>query len=385
MRDLQPFPLDLIEVGAAVPMLGSSGCGKSTMLQYLFYAHVGKTHRKGTLMVKSHTGYDWHPKVARHEEFAEELLYRAYEKQQKRTQMKLMADPDMDNSYWVIIDDVMDKKKVQNAEILGILFLKGRHCDMTTFALAQRYTHFITELRDNFNIFIMFKEKHEENRRKLWKMIPGFKDFKEFDRTFQEYTKDGQALVYVDLPGRNMNKLEDNLFYLRIPDHLMSTGADGKKYFNKKFGVGCQKFQDMEKKNYYDAKLEAAIEKNQANRKKMMKKKAKKEKERRILEGKMNTIDENASTICSNDNSSILTTHTQHQKSLLKVKEQVIGSMNRNSSNNSNANSSTTRDHRNNYRGEESSERNLDMGYDEKYDEEEDSNSNDEDDDLYNE
>lgn len=247
-EDLKSFPLGLIKVGTSVMMLGSSELDKRILLQYLFYAHIGQTHQNGILIVKSKekAEYNWHPEITQYNNFHQDIIRRMYQHQQIRTQKKHSSNSDMDNSSWVIFDDVLNKKeeKVKEAEeILTSLFVTNRRFDITAFVLSQSLISLTMCIRDNTDIFIMLADESEENRKKLWEMIPSIHSFQEFDQIFKQYTTNNRALVYLNFSRENNFEKEGNLFYIQIPDKLISLDKDGKKYFNQIFQVGSRELR----------------------------------------------------------------------------------------------------------------------------------------------
>lgn len=216
---LQEFDPKLLDLTSTVCIFGKRHSGKSVLIRDLCY-NLWKSGGKGGNKIDLITVFSnteelqsqfarFVPSAFIHNRFDETKLVRLLD-----TQKQLTVQQGRTSNVVVILDDCAFSKSTFG-ETLQRIFSNGRHYKIL-FVLSLQYSMQLpSSMRGNVDVAISLKEPVFANRKRLFESLYGqFKNFKEFDKVFQEVTQDYGAMVCVN-NGSSSTDIEKNVFWLR--------------------------------------------------------------------------------------------------------------------------------------------------------------------------
>jgi len=219
--ELKKFKMSNIKDGATIVIMGKRGTGKSLIVADIFRHHT--TWPIGVIVSATekanHFFEKFIPKMLIYDEFETSILQRFLERQEKITNQRNMEitkykSSDLDARAFLVLDDCMYDSSWTREKLIRLLFMNGRHYNITFIMTMQYPLGIPPNLRANIDYVFILRENVIANREKIWKQYAGmFPSFHAFNEVMQQCTENYECLVIDN--KTNSNKLEDQVFWYK--------------------------------------------------------------------------------------------------------------------------------------------------------------------------
>jgi len=316
--EIEPFDVDSIPANCRILLVGKTGAGKSTKMAWIMRTW-GKKIRKGLVMSGSACNdYTYVPAAYRHRGYDAELIHKIRVEQDSRATQKEF-DPTMDNSLWLILDDLSGDKTVMSDKSLKELFSMGRHGEISTVVMCQYLMDLPKALRTNVDYIILLADKSPSNRKALKEQFVSCVSQSTFGRIMDSCTQNKGALVINN--RTDSNSPQDVFSHLRIPDREFVRG-DGGKMRLPDFDIGHASYREYSKRHFYDREREKQKSRVEERLRKKRRADRKSERLHQLQCGMMDA--RVVSTIGSDYKSSIVTADTRLGSEPVMVSSNIV-------------------------------------------------------------
>lgn len=213
---IKEFPLHTMELNSKCIAIGSTKCGKSTLVEDTVQVYRHQFPVCGIISGSEDNNHAYSkifPDLYIHTDYDEEILNN-WEKRQKLA----MADCKNPNAMYIIDDSSYDQKYMKRP-VFQKWYKLGRHWKMMLWLCIQYSNDIPPTVKNNFDYAFIFRDPDDENRKKLYKNYGGItKSFNNFCDLMDQLTGDFTALV-IWRTNQRSNEIEDCVFYYKARQH----------------------------------------------------------------------------------------------------------------------------------------------------------------------
>jgi hypothetical protein len=233
---LLEFDPSKLDTTSTIAVLGKRHSGKSVIIRDLCY-QLWKNGGKGGQKIDAITVFSnteelqsqfarFVPSAFIHNRFDESKLIRLLD-----AQKQLVQQQGRTSNVMVILDDCSFSKSTFG-ETLQRIFSNGRHYKLCLVLSLQYSMQLPSSCRGNVDVAIALKEPVFANRKRLYESLFGlFRNFREFDKVFNEVTQDYGAMCCVN-NGSSSTDIQKNVFWYRAnPDSHPQTFRVGRPIY----------------------------------------------------------------------------------------------------------------------------------------------------------
>jgi hypothetical protein len=144
-----------------------------------------------------------------YDEFDEEMLRGLLARQLKLTAYLKDNKAKRGYSIAIIIDDFADMPSVVRGGLLSSLFIRGRHANISTFVLTQRYRALDPAIRINATALFFFRSRNGKDLEAMIEENSALAHRRDIDQLYRKATAKQYGFLYIDLQAKDL----DNMFY----------------------------------------------------------------------------------------------------------------------------------------------------------------------------
>jgi len=242
---VREFPIQKLPRSCTMVVIGPPGAGKSSWLEYLFWANK---HKYPCLRVWCGT----EDTQGRYKKFTPELFITndyvesEHEKSIIR-QRTSIAEKCQNSSCIYLLDDCGTERRNFNSKLMKGQFKNGSQWWDCLFIISNQYVFDIPpDIRKSVSYVVLFREPSPDERQKLYKTFSIGCTFSEFNDLMDQITGDYTCLIF-QKRGQS-NNLEDCVYYSHVPD-----------ISKKKWAFGCEEYKKWSKDRYNPKYVESFI------------------------------------------------------------------------------------------------------------------------------
>lgn len=222
---LKKFDMRRVSAKSVVCMIGSRGCGKSTLVKDLLYYH--QAIPAGMIISGTEESNEFYsamvPSCFIYHEYTPELVEK-FVRRQKMVTKKLKKEEKMygssrvDPRAIILFDDCMWNSSWTSDPNIRNICMNGRHYN-AFFVLTTQYCLSVPPaIRSNFDFVFILREPRIMNRKRLYENYCGFiPTFDVFNQIMDAATQNYECLV-VDNTTKS-NELTDQLYWYKADMH----------------------------------------------------------------------------------------------------------------------------------------------------------------------
>jgi hypothetical protein len=144
-----------------------------------------------------------------YDEFDEEMLRGLLARQLKLTEYLKEHKAKKGYGVCIVIDDFADMPSVVRGGLLSSLFIRGRHANISTFVLTQRYRALDPSIRINATALFFFRSRNGKDLEAMIEENSALAHRRDIDRLYRRATEPQYGFLYIDLQAKDL----DHMFY----------------------------------------------------------------------------------------------------------------------------------------------------------------------------
>jgi hypothetical protein len=117
----------------------------------------------------------------------------------------------------IVIDDFADMPSVVRGGLLSSLFIRGRHANISTFVLTQRYRALDPAIRINATALYFFRSRNGKDLEAMIEENSALAHRKDIEALYRKATAKHYGFLYIDLQAKDL----DHMFYSSFDSRLM--------------------------------------------------------------------------------------------------------------------------------------------------------------------
>jgi hypothetical protein len=142
-----------------------------------------------------------------YDEFDEELLKGLLARQLKLTAYLKDHKAKKGYSVCVVIDDFADMPSVVRGGLLSTLYIRGRHANISTFVLTQKYRALEPILRINATALFVFRLRNQKDLEAVVEESAALAPRKDIERLYRRAVEKEFGFLYVDLMAKDLSRM----------------------------------------------------------------------------------------------------------------------------------------------------------------------------------
>jgi hypothetical protein len=152
-----------------------------------------------------------------YDEFDEEMLRGLLARQLKLTEYLKEHKAKKGYSIAIIIDDFADVPAVVRGGLLSSLFVRGRHANISTFVLSQKYRALESIIRINCTALFFFRSRNGKDLEAMIEENSALAHRKDIEALYRKATAKHYGFLYIDLQAKEL----DQMFFNGLESRLM--------------------------------------------------------------------------------------------------------------------------------------------------------------------
>jgi hypothetical protein len=110
-------------------------------------------------------------------------------------------------SVCVVIDDFADMPSVVRGGLLSTLYIRGRHANISTFVLTQKYRALEPILRINATALFVFRLRNQKDLEAVVEESAALAPRKDIERLYRRAVEKEFGFLYVDLMAKDLSRM----------------------------------------------------------------------------------------------------------------------------------------------------------------------------------
>jgi len=119
----------------------------------------------------------------------------------------------------IFIDDMLDNVRLMRHSNLDVLFLRGRHLQISTFVSIQKYKGVSSVVRLNVSDLYVFKLRNQADLDAFLEETSAILDKKQMEKIYRLAVNEPYGFLYVKLTSRDIN----DMFYISLSKRIKLT------------------------------------------------------------------------------------------------------------------------------------------------------------------